>query len=231
TVLPALTVVSPLSWHGLAHARNVGTDAARGSLIAYCDADDVVSPEWLAGLTSALEEHGLATGPVDLALLNPPETYRWRTSTGWERLPDWHRFLPAALGCNLAVRRGVFTRLGGFDVEANFGDDFDFVWRAQLDGAKLGFVPSAVVHYRLRSRPVEYFSSHVRYGRSEAHHYARFSSEGMPRRLGAGLLRLALLLPSCPLLLFRSQRYRWLAGAGISVGRLAGSYHNRVLYL
>src|ERR1700722_4336485 len=40
---PGLQVVTLVESRGVAHARNVGTAAATGSLIAYCDGDDVVS--------------------------------------------------------------------------------------------------------------------------------------------------------------------------------------------
>ena len=229
--LPDLRIVPCGETRGAAHALNVGTRAARGPLIAYCNADDVVSAGWLSAIVAALHDHELVTGPIDLALLNAFETYGWRGVTGWERLPDWHSFLPAALGCNLAVRRNVFDSVNGFDETMTIASDFDFEWRAQLLGSTLGFAPGAIVHWRSRSSPFAYFKAHVGYGRCDAQLFSRFASHGMQRHLWAGLIRITLVLPSCPLLLLRSQRYRWLAGAGSAIGRVIGSWRNRVLYL
>jgi len=228
--LPGFRIVSCGERRGGAYALNAGTRAASGALVAYCNDDDVVSPEWLAAIVGALGDHELATGPIDLALLNAPDTYRWRGCAGWDRLPDWHRFLPAALGCNLAVRQTLFDRLGGFDVRMKHCADFEFEWRAQLGGATLGFAPEAVVHWRSRSSALAYFRAHVGYGMADVRLFVQFKSHGMPRRTGAGLIRAALLVPCCPLLLLRSQRYRWLAGAGIAVGHVLGSCRTGVLY-
>jgi glycosyltransferase involved in cell wall biosynthesis len=229
--LPRLTLRSLEHRQGEPRARNEGTRAARGKFVAYCDADDVVSEKWLEGIVETLEDQELATGPIDLALLNASKTFRWRGHNGWEDLPDWHLFLPGALGCNLGVRRETFDRVGGFDESCSIGCDFDFEWRAQLEGARLGFDPDAVVHRRERKEPYRYFQAYVGYGWADTHHYSRFKAHGMPRRLGRGILRLALLLPTSPILLVPSSRYRWLASAGTAVGHVWGSWAHRVLYL
>ena len=229
--LPGLRVVSCAEARGSPYALNAGTRASEAPLIAYCHADDAVSPGWLEAIVEGLQRDDMATGPIDLALLNPPETYRWRGGTGWTQLPSWHRYLPAALGCNLGVRRDVFDRIDGFDGTMKHCGDLDFEWRAQLGGATLGFASSAVIHWRLRSSPIAFFRAHIAYGEADVRLFVRFRSEGMPRRLWPGLIRLALLLPSSPLLLVRSVRYWWLAGAGSAIGHVVGSLRMRVLYL
>lgn len=229
--LPGLRVISCVDGRGSSYALNAGTRASEAPLIAYCHADDVVSPGWLEAIVGGLQRDDMTSGPIDLALLNAPETYRWRGGTGWTRLPDWHRYLPAALGCNLAVRRDVFDKIDGFDGTMKHCGDLDFEWRAQLGGATLGFASSAVLHWRVRNSPLAFFRAHLGYGEADVHLFARFRSEGMPRRLWPGVIRLALLLPASPLLLLRSTRYRWLAGAGSAIGHVVGSYRKRVLYL
>ena len=53
-------------------------------------------------------------------------------------------------GCNMAFRRDVLLRLGGFDpVYRAAGDDVDICWRFQDAGYTIGFSPAAVVwHFR-----------------------------------------------------------------------------------
>jgi glycosyltransferase involved in cell wall biosynthesis len=229
-VLPLVMVRESVESRAL--ACNTGARIARSPLLAFCDADDAVSETWLAAIVGVLERHGMATGPIDLAKLNPPETYSWRGDAGWQRLPDWHRFLPTALGCNLGIRRELFDQMGGFDQAAAFGEDFDFEWRAQLAGASLGFSEDAVVHYRQRTRPSAFFRAYFRYGVSDAHHFRRFAGRGMPKRPALiALAELVVLLPAALVLVTRHYRYRWLAAAGTRIGRLAGSVRHRVLYL
>jgi glycosyltransferase involved in cell wall biosynthesis len=227
--LPTIRVVSCGERHSRAFACNTGTNLARADLIAYCDADDVVSPGWLSALVSALACDGLATGPIDFARLNAPALYGWRRVTGWQSLPNWHGFLPTALGANLSVRREVFDRVGGFSESNQYGEDFNFVWRAQLSGATLGFAPEATVHWRLRSTPAAWFHRYVQFGESDVLHFVQFADFGMPR--WAGQLRRWLAVAAWPMVLFESYRYLWLTEAGITVGRIRGSCRNRVLYL
>ena len=54
--------------------------------------------------------------------------------------------LPSAV---LLVRRDLFARLGGFDGGMTFrGEDVDLCWRAQMAGARVMFVGSAVARHR-----------------------------------------------------------------------------------
>jgi glycosyltransferase involved in cell wall biosynthesis len=197
--VPGLTILSNIEAVGICRARNIGIRASRGRLIACCDDDDLVSCDWLENLVRELGDHDMATGPIDLSLLNPPKTYKWHGGNGWERLPDWYDFLPAALSCNLGFRREVFDGVNGFDEMVEVGGDHDFVWRAQLNGAKLGFAPGAVVHKRLRTKSIDYFKKNVRVGRADPQHYARFAQYGFTRpALVPAVLRTALLLPALP---------------------------------
>jgi len=51
--------------------------------------------------------------------------------------------------CNLAVRRELYFRLGGFDADFTeaAGEDMEFAWRLQHAGVRIRFVPDAVVHH------------------------------------------------------------------------------------
>ncbi|GIG36621.1 glycosyltransferase [Cellulomonas pakistanensis] len=151
--LPELRTVDASAVRGAGAARNVGVAASRGSLVLFCDADDVVAPGWVEALRAGLRRTELVAGRLEWRLLNDPAAQASRALPQddalqhGEPLPD----LPCASSSNLGVRRDVFRRLGGFDPAARFLQDTDLCWRAQLSGAALGFEPSAVVHMRLRS--------------------------------------------------------------------------------
>src|SRR5215213_2921854 len=88
--VPALRVVSAPR-RGLNHARNAGVRAARGEVLAFCDADDVAAPGWLAALVEALDgEVDIAGGALERFALNDGDARTWRTSISWTdmRLPN-----------------------------------------------------------------------------------------------------------------------------------------------
>ena len=67
---PRFRVVDASARLGPGAARNIGVDAARGTLLAFCDADDLVSPGWLAGMAAALERADVVAGVFDFCSLN-----------------------------------------------------------------------------------------------------------------------------------------------------------------
>jgi glycosyltransferase involved in cell wall biosynthesis len=47
---------------GASHARNRAVDQSSASLLLFCDADDLVAPDWVDAHRLALMEHPLTTG-------------------------------------------------------------------------------------------------------------------------------------------------------------------------
>jgi glycosyltransferase involved in cell wall biosynthesis len=227
--IPVLTVLSSVDSRGSSHARNTGTRAARGRLIAYCDADDVVSDRWLAGLVSALSSNALVTGPIDLARLNAYRVYSWRRPLRQLQLP-WRGYLTPVIGCNMAVPRETFDLVGGFDEALASCEDWDFAFRVQLAGGRLGFDPDALVHRRLR-RGWAYFRRQFDYGVGHVGLYCRFRHRGLRRDLLSGAARLAGALLGAPLVLVPKYRYHWITVAGEEFGRIKGSMVARTLFL
>ena len=54
---------------GPSHARNLGTAAADGDFIAYCDADDQAHPHWLRELVCRAADFDAVSGPVETSTL------------------------------------------------------------------------------------------------------------------------------------------------------------------
>src|SRR4029453_16138900 len=94
---------------------NVGCAAARGQLIAMCDADDLVAPGWLSALVAAAEAYDMGGGSLDATIVNPPDVQRWRTLPPPDALPTRFSFLPYAHGCNVAIWRDVWVQSSGWD--------------------------------------------------------------------------------------------------------------------
>jgi GT2 family glycosyltransferase len=220
------------SRRGLNRARNLGARSARGELLAFCDADDVVSPGWLAALVAAAREADLVGGTLDLETLNPPSVRAWRPGVPLAALPVAHEFLPYVPGGNCAIWADVARALG-WDESFRFGSsDVEYGWRAHLAGYRLGFAPDAVIAQRFRSRLAPTLLQHVRYGASVPHLYRRFGPLGMRSPGPAGALqtwrRIARTTPD--LLRSPERRGHWLRFTAVSVGRLGGSVRWRAFH-
>jgi hypothetical protein len=129
-------------------------------LIAFTDADCEPCPEWLGTIVEALGEADIAMGPVRPRPDVPRDAFARTLSIGRES--------PLFETANLAVRREVVDRVGGFEPfapvpgirtglrptvgEGHFGEDAVFGWRARRTGARTAFVEDALVHHAVFPR-------------------------------------------------------------------------------
>jgi glycosyltransferase involved in cell wall biosynthesis len=222
---PRIHLVDASAGRGAAAARNLGVRSARGDFLAFCDADDVVRPGWLASMCTALAAADLVSGVFDFgALEGNPSSIAVPAST--RQLG----FLPFGLSANLAARREVFEAVGGFGEDLSPEEDVDLCWRIQLAGYRFVVAADAVVEKRERPAGLPTFRAAWAYGRCGPRLYARYRAEGMRRDLrGAAKawLWLALALPG---LVQRRRRRQWVRTFAIRSGRLAGSMYLRVFF-
>lgn len=131
---------------GPAAARNAGWRAAAAPLVAFTDDDCEPEASWLeATLRAAAANPGaIVQGPTrpivrERELLDRPFS---RT-----RLIDGPS--PWFATCNIAYPRDLLERLGGFDERfpEALGEDTDLGWRAIEAGARVEFIPDALVHH------------------------------------------------------------------------------------
>jgi O-antigen biosynthesis protein len=195
---------------GLSVARNVGAEAATGDIVAYTDSDCVADPDWLTYLVAKMETADLVAcgGPN----FPPPEESLVPAAVAVSPGGPTHVLLGDDVaehiaGCNMAFRRDILLRMGGFDpIYRAAGDDVDICWRFQDAGYTIGFSPAAVVwHYR-RNTVKAYIDQQRGYGKAEALVYSkhpfRFNLFGQAKWLGRiyGDLSARLLLSRRPLI-------------------------------
>jgi glycosyltransferase involved in cell wall biosynthesis len=217
---------------GAAHARNAGTAATSGRSIAFCDADDVVAPGWVAAVGEALRQAPFVTGPQERALLNEPWLREVWGTTPPDRPQVFAGILPFGPTANLGLQRWVFEQAGGFDPSVTVYEDVDLCRRLWAAGVPLTHVPEAVVHYRHRSSLGGLFRQALTYGAAHPAIVRSLSEEGRPTppRLG-GLRSWLWLVRRLVVLRTRAGRARWVVVAGGSLGRLVGSVRHRFLFL
>jgi GT2 family glycosyltransferase len=225
TRFAAIRLVDASQRRGPSAARNIGADHARGDLLAFCDADDVVRPGWLAAISSGLGDADVVAGALEHGSLNGvAETTPSLAVT--RQLGQ----VPAGLAANLGVRRSAFESLGGFDEDLAVGEDIDLCWRLQFAGYRFAPVPEAVVSKRERQTAKEVFAHGITHGRSGPRLYRKHRTSGIRPDLKDTAKAWGWLLVEIPWLFRRDLRRRWLRVAGVRLGRLVGSVENRVFF-
>jgi GT2 family glycosyltransferase len=156
---------------GLSMARNVGLNAATGSIVAYTDSDCFADADWLTHLVYQLERSGAdAVGGPNLtpedgwlaacvAAAPGQPTHVLESDQVAEHIP----------GCNMAFRRKCLLAINGFDpLYRKAGDDVDVCWRLQQAGGWITFAPAAFVWHHRRQSPKAYLNQQIGYGEAES---------------------------------------------------------------
>lgn len=226
---PMIRLVDASKAVGPGATRNAGARAAQGELLAFCDADDVVQPGWLSAHVLALAEADASGGVIDFWSLNGLAA---PTPLSYAPPPAMSQFgfLPAAMSCNLAVRRRAFEELGGFAQDLMTGEDYDLCWRLQLSGHRYVLSTDAVIARRDRQGFRAVFRRFTAYGRCGPALYRRYKAEGLRRDLAVAGKTWVWLALSSPRLLRPEFRSRWASIAGWRIGRLEESVRQRVLF-
>lgn len=132
-------------------ARNAGIRVARSRAIAFIDADELVTPGWLAAGTSALDHADYVGGNVVVDAGKSPSFWKRVDATFAFPVAKYlqvSRFAPTA---NLFVSRSVFEQLGGFDEALTSGGDQEFGARVASHDFIQRYCEQAVVIHGARS--------------------------------------------------------------------------------
>jgi GT2 family glycosyltransferase len=214
-------IVDASGLRSASHARNVGADAATGTLLLFCDADDLTEPDWIEQMVKALGSAGAVGGHLEEAQLAIAGQEHWRPPATPGGLPTFlgHPFLVTA---NMGLRREAFTRAGGFDTTLIRGEDVAFSWDLTNLGVELAYAPDAVIHYRHRRGLWPMMRQHYLYGRGFSQIMARRGPPG-----GSGSTGLSVLRPNRAAVDQRGPVYLLRRGS-IALGRVVGLLSERL---
>ena len=222
---PHIHLVDAAERRGPGAARNIGAGVALGRLLAFCDADDVVRPGWLASVSAALADDDLVAGVFDFSALDGvPQVIPAPAAT--RQLG----FLPFALGANFGVRRNAFEAVQGFNEEFAAGEDVDLCWRLQLAGYRFAVTADAVVEKRERTGVRPMFRAAWAYGQCGPRLFSHYHAVGMQRDIRGAAKAWGWLVVAIPGLIDPKRRRQWVRTFGVRAGRLASSVRHRVFF-
>jgi glycosyltransferase involved in cell wall biosynthesis len=222
-----IRIIDAADRRGSAHARNVGARSAMGEALAFCDADDVVAPGWVAAIGETLLKYDFVASRMEWEKLNPPWIHRNRgkpQQDGLQRV-SYPPYLPHAGGSGLGVKHSLHDMVGGFDESLPRLMDTDYCFRIQRTGVKLHFVADAVVHVRQRDTFPDIFHQARLWAMYNILMYKRYRLPGErlvhPWRRHAyawrGIIR------SLPQIRSLEGRVQWIRRLGRQIGLLQGS--------
>lgn len=159
---------------GFGVGNNIGAARASGEFLVFLNPDTLVQPNWLNGLTEALDaepDGGLATSKIlmagDPGLINTCGNQvhlsgltLCRGLRSSSKLFTSEEEVAAVSGAAFAMPRRLFEELGGFDEDMFlYIEDTDLSLRARLAGLRCVYTPNSVVlhDYRLKITPLKIF--------------------------------------------------------------------------
>jgi glycosyltransferase involved in cell wall biosynthesis len=130
---------------GVAFARNKGAKIAKGDILAFTDADTILPKNWLSRIKEEFERDKeliafggsceFYSGPISARLaskfLLKPFLFLDKFFSGGFNL----------MGCNMAIKRGAFFKVGGFNENLKLNEDVEISYRLRKIG-KVKFDPN-----------------------------------------------------------------------------------------
>jgi len=158
---PGVRVLSPGQNTGFAAGCNAGVAAATGEVVALVNPDVIVEPDALAGLAAVAAEPivGIVTSSLRLAdapeMMNSagnPVHYLGLAWAGGHGEPaeryEKRRAVASASGACCALRRSLWTDLGGFEAAYfAYHEDVEISLRCWERGLEVVYVPDAVARH------------------------------------------------------------------------------------
>jgi GT2 family glycosyltransferase len=154
---------------GPSAARNLGSEHAKGDILAFTDDDCIIAPDWLHVLSNRF-----ADTPASMiggkTINNVPHNPYSATSQiiidvvyrHYNSDYDHAKFVASN---NLAVTANLFKRIGGFDSTFRFSEDRELCCRWLNHGYQIIYLPEALVYHNKALTLHSFWRQHFNYGR------------------------------------------------------------------
>lgn len=183
---------------GLGRARNSGIAAASADILVFTDDDCYPAQDYLQQVLSAFTTDDLDFVGGRVELFSPDDGRATVLTKAEPLFFEPGSFIPAGtvLGANMAVRREVFRRIGGFDellgpgARFHAADDSEFISRASAYGYRGAYLPGPCVwhHHGRKGAEIEALRRGYDWGRG-AFYAATLMSRNRPLKRRYWVLR------------------------------------------
>ena len=150
---------------GLSFARNRGIKEAKADLISFIDDDGIAREDYVTNLIESFKKHpeyGAVGGKV-IPIYEEGEEPAWmnkyiqgvvsKVDYG-DKIIDFDKKYPA--GCNMAFRKNLFAKYGGFNTDLVYRGDDKFVFaNLREHGVKVIYDPNVFVNHFIDSYRTE----------------------------------------------------------------------------
>lgn len=163
-------IFNPIN-RGLSYSRNLGIKYVNGDIVAYLDDDVIVSPHWAKEIIGTFKRYknvGAVAGHIlplwmDETMEWFPEELYWIISCSYTLTPKRELEVDRGFGANMAFRKSVLTKLGGFREDLGLngrekwlgGEDTDIFLRVKEMGYKVIFNPRALVYHKIHPQRIK----------------------------------------------------------------------------
>lgn len=236
---------------GRSQARNAGIRRSRGEIVVFLDADCFPDRDWLRHLISGFDDIRVGCVAGEIAVSHGDNGLgRYLSQKGHltQEANFQHPFLPFGGSANVAFRRYVLVKIGGFDENLFSGHDADLCWRMQLEtDLKIIRAPKAIVYHSQTLTPKELIRQKRRHGHGSVllfKKYQRYRErERRPlkqvyweyrsilARAAKSIWRKTIREKDLGPLLAHDQDFQLLLEIGEKIGRIEGSVRNRTWFL
>ncbi len=172
---------------GISFNRNQGIKHARGDIVVFIDDDCWVHPAWLKELVAPLQEEKVMAvtsgtkipGSNLLGDCISALGFPGGGSVGFEKM--WKVSADGftnhlAVG-NCAIKRELFSKLGGFDEQMKFGaEDAEFSYRLEKAGIPIKYEPKAFAYHEARTTLRSFIHWQLRRGKANYHFRKKVNS-------------------------------------------------------
>jgi len=159
--------------------RNIGVSKAKGEIIAFIDSDAYPEKDWLKKAVKYFDDEniGIVGGPN----LTPEEDSELQKASGeilsssimvgkfsqrYKKKKEGNvKELPS---CNLFIRKKLFEKMGGFDVNLLTAEDAKLCFMANNLGKKVYYAPNVFVYHHRRPLFKKHLKQLFIYGRDKA---------------------------------------------------------------
>lgn len=160
---------------GKSYALNIGVREAAGDIMVFVDDDVTVESHWLCNLTKPLRNGDWAGAggrilpaesfsPPSWMAINGPYSLAWMVYAHFDLGDEPCQLDRAPFGTNMAFRKEMFDRYGGFRIDLGptdnrdiprFNEDTEFGRRLIAAGERLRYEPSAIVYHRVPKERID----------------------------------------------------------------------------